>query len=50
LLFTEDGEIYAFKSEKDQQIDLTQKEPQFLMENITTQAKTSKELKRYLSI
>jgi hypothetical protein len=50
LLFTEGGEIYSFKSEKDKRIDLNQKEPEFLMENITNKIKTSDDLKNYLAI
>jgi hypothetical protein len=50
LLFTEAGEIYGLKSEKDKRVDLEQKEPQFMMENITDQVKTSDELKHYLAI
>lgn len=50
LLFTEDGEIYALKSEKDKRVNLNQKEPEFLMENITNKVKTSDDLKSYLNI
>lgn len=50
LLFTEDGEVYSLKSEKDKRIDLNQKEPEFVMENITNKVKTSDDLKNYLAI
>jgi hypothetical protein len=50
LLFTEQGDIYSLKSEKDKRIDLNQKEPEFLMENITDRIKTSDDLKNYLAI
>jgi hypothetical protein len=48
LLFTEDGKIYALKSEKDHRLNLDQTEPEFLMEEITDQVKTSDDLKHYL--
>lgn len=50
LLFTEGGEVYSLKSEKDNPIDLNSKAPEFRMENITDQVKTSKDLKNYLAI
>ncbi|MDF3025711.1 MAG: hypothetical protein K0S23_18 [Fluviicola sp.] len=50
LLFTKDGKTYLIKSEKDKQIDQNQKEPEFLMENITDKIKTSDDLKNYLAI
>jgi hypothetical protein len=50
LLFTDKGEVYALRSEKDKLIDLNVKNPEFLMENITNQVKTSDDLKNYLAI
>lgn len=50
LLFTQGGEVYSLKSEKNNRIDLNQKEPEFVMENITDQVKTSDDLKNYLEI
>ena len=50
LLFTQDGEVYALRSEKDKQLNLNVKEPEFLMENITDKVKTSDDLKNYLAI
>lgn len=50
LLFTEDGEVYALRSEKGMRIDLSVKSPEFLMENITKQVTTSDDLKKYLDI
>lgn len=50
LLFTNNGQVYALRSEKKKLIDLNVKEPEFLMENITNQVKTSDDLKNYLAI
>nr|WP_294859690.1 hypothetical protein [uncultured Fluviicola sp.] len=50
LLFTDSGEVYSLKSEKDKPIDLNAKAPEFRMENITKQVKTSDDLKNYLAI
>ncbi len=50
LLFTKDGKTYLIKSEKDKRMDLNSNEPEFIMEDITDQVKTSKDLKQLLSI
>ncbi|WP_341907984.1 hypothetical protein [Fluviicola taffensis] len=50
LLFTEGREVYSIRSEKDKLIDLNAKTPEFRMENITNQVKTSDDLKNYLAI
>lgn len=50
LLFTNNGEVYSLRSEKDKLIDLNKTNPEFLMENITNQVKTSDDLKNYLAI
>lgn len=50
LLFTEGGEVYSLKQEKDKPIDLNSKVPEFRMENISNQVKTSDDLKNYLAI
>jgi len=50
LLFTDGGEVYSVKSEKGKLIDLNSNEPEFRMENITNQVKTSDDLKNYLAI
>lgn len=50
LLFTNNGQIYALRSEKNKLVDLKGTEPEFLMEDITNQVKTSDDLKNYLAI
>jgi hypothetical protein len=50
LLFTDNGEVYSLKTEKYKLIDLNGKSPEFRMENITKQVKTSDDLKNYLAI
>lgn len=50
LLFSGEGEIYALQADKNTPVDLSVKEPVFLMERITDKVKTSDELKNYLEI
>lgn len=50
LLFTDEGEVFVFQSDRNNEQNLKTKVPTFLMENITDKIKTSDDLKKYLAI
>lgn len=50
LLFTDEGEVFVFQSDRNNEQNLKTKVPTFLMENISDKIKTSDDLKKYLAI
>lgn len=50
LLFTNEGEVFVFQNDRNNEQNLKAKAPTFLMENITAKIKTSDDLKKYLAI